>query len=264
VRTSRKRPAEKRRGRARRLMRSSRASRCAHRNKSRGGTRARRSACFVTRARSGLGAVDQNTARTQIRRKSRDRDLGIEEDSARVTGCGVSRTVDSGRIREGTLAPPLDGVSKLVVARARGSSPARSVPSFFQLQVFSATSCASSLRVWIVTRANFFNLEIAPRVLLSVSPRREEKSGRPEAPQPRGTSRISRDVPPRPKARVSGFSHDEYARSRSDAVPARRDNDNSLVEKTKREKSIFSPDPDARDGRVEATFRRLFFVWRSV
>jgi hypothetical protein len=38
-------------------------------------------------------------------------------------------------------------------------------------------------------------------------------------------------VPPRPKARVSGFSHDEYARSRSDAVPARRDNDNSLVEK---------------------------------
>ena len=64
-----------------------------------------------------------------------------------------------------------------------------------------------------------------------MSPRREEKSGRPEAPQPRGTSRISRDVPPRPKARVSGFSHDEYARSRSDAVPARRDNDNSLVEK---------------------------------
>ena len=107
----------------------------------------------------------------------------------------------------------------------------RSVPSFFPLQGF----VRDELRIFASSldrhEGKHFNLEIAPRVLLSVSPRREEKSGRPEAPQPRGTSRISRDVPPRPKARVSGFSHDEYARSRSDAVPARRDNDNSLVEK---------------------------------
>jgi hypothetical protein len=83
VRTSQKRPAEKRRGRARRLVRSSRASRCAHRNKSRGGTRARRSACFVTRARSGLGAVDKNTAQTRKCRNSRDREIWALRRTAR-------------------------------------------------------------------------------------------------------------------------------------------------------------------------------------
>lgn len=134
--TSLKRPEESRSERARRTLRTARASRCAHRSTSRGRTRARRSArrsvYFATRARSGSGRSRPDPARiaeTQDLARSRASE-GVEEESARETGFVISRTVDSGRIREGTLARPLDGVSKPVVARARASGLSVLVRSF--------------------------------------------------------------------------------------------------------------------------------------
>ena len=195
------------------MLRTARASRCAHRNTSRGRTRARRSACFATRARSGSdrpGLARARIAETRDPTRSFASE-GVEEEIARETGCVISRTVDSGRIREGTLAPPLDGVSQPVDARARASglcvpaavilfSPPRRKPR-------RTDEAAPS-------RSHFLNF--APgRPVSILSPTREQTSGRPEAHQPHVTSRISRDVPPRPRGRVSGSSHDEYARSRS-------------------------------------------------
>jgi hypothetical protein len=160
------------------------------------------------RAPAVLASRERAIAKREIRRGVASE--GVEEESARETGCGVSRTVDSGRIREGTLAPPLDGVSKLVDARARGRVRAFLCGHF----IFSAKKKTARLTKLAPSRSHFLNF--APgRPVSILSPTREQTSGRPEAHQPRVTSRISRDVPPRPRGRVSGSSHDEYARSRS-------------------------------------------------